>query len=58
MKLLPIVNVFEKSYEFWEYRDATQEERLKNYQEYGFFNMHVPDNLVRIISNAYDALST
>lgn len=55
MKLLPIVDVFETPYEIWTYRNATQDESIQHLRDYGNYIFQVPDKLVKIISNAYEA---
>lgn len=55
MNSLPIVDVFETPYEIWTYRNATQDENIQCLRKYGYCISQVPDKLVKIISNAYDA---
>ncbi|MDY3123249.1 MAG: hypothetical protein SOW21_02535 [[Actinobacillus] rossii] len=55
MNSLPIVDVFERPYEIWTYRDATQEECIQHLQKYGYYITQVTDKLVKKISHAYEA---
>lgn len=53
---LPIVNVFESSYEYWEEHKPTIEESMRLFQECGSYAIRpIKKRLIRTVSNAYEA---
>lgn len=52
---LPLVDVFNTNYKFYSYRDATDEEFMAYHQEHGHLPPPIPDQLLNVVRNHYDA---
>jgi len=52
---LPLVNVFNSSYEAWTTRDPTLEEMQECMRENGYISPFINDTLIARVSNHFDA---